>query len=257
MLNTDKIYLGGDSVGPGTVKICWTGGAGFIIEYAGTTIGIDLYLSDICRGNNGSFKRLVPSPVNAEALKLDFLVATHDHGDHFDKGSINVIVNPNTGTKLIGPGSVLRAALDMDIDSSLVYRLDRGEAAEFGCFKIYAVYCDHGEQSHDAIGVIIEIGGKRIYFTSDTCYRADLYKLINLEPKIDILLVPINGKYGNPDSKDAAYITAWVKPKIVIPCHFWLFKEHGGDPGSFVECCRKIAPESEVNVLAVGETIVV
>jgi len=68
--------------------------------------------------------------------------------------------------------------------------------------------------------------------------------------------VPINGK-GNPDPKDASYITGWVKPEKVIPSHFWMFAEHGGDPGAFMEHCRSIAPASEIIIPSIGEKIVI
>jgi L-ascorbate metabolism protein UlaG (beta-lactamase superfamily) len=46
-----------------------------------------------------------------------------------------------------------------------------------------------------------------------------------------------------------------LKPKLTIPCHYWLTKEHGGDPGEFAECCKRIAPEFEIAIPAIGETI--
>jgi L-ascorbate 6-phosphate lactonase len=243
--------------GAESVSLFWLGGAGFVFKYRDLVIGLDLYLSDSCRNDNGDFKRLVPPPVNAEDLELDYLISTHEHGDHLDTGSLSRLININTTTKLIGTGTVQKESLKLGISASRIIRLDRNESITLGQIKISAVFADHGNQSPDAIGVILELGGKRIYFTGDTCFRPDLHRLVPLNGDIDMLLVPINGKYGNPDSKDASYITAWVNPRTVIPCHYWLFKEHGGDPGEFAAVCREIAPGSNIAVLAIGEEFII
>lgn len=238
---------------PNDILLYWLGGAGFVIKKGNTLIGIDIYLSDACRNERDDFKRLIPPPLEPEDIRLDYLISTHEHGDHFDVGSITKFINRETETKLICPATVAKESKKLGIASSSVIELNRNESVNLGDIKIAGVFCDHGTQSPDAIGVIIKIGGRTIYFTSDTCYRSDLYKLVPLKDNIDVLLVPINGKFGNPDSKDASYITSWVKPRIVVPCHFWLFKEHGGDPGEFIACCEEIAPDSKIAVLAIGE----
>lgn len=239
----------------GNLTLHWLGGTSYIIRSDKIALGLDLYLSNACMGEDGSFKRLVPSPVRPEKLKLDFIIATHDHGDHFDIDSLDKLIDGSNSTRLIGPASVMKAAKKLSISSNNLIELNRGQKIDLESISIKAVFSDHREHSPDCIGVIIAIGGKRIYFTSDTCYRPDLPELIDLEGKIDLLIVPINGKWGNPDPKDASYITAWVKPDKVIPSHFWMFAEHGGDPGAFTEQCKIIAPESEIVIPAIGEKI--
>lgn len=240
---------------PSGNEVClyWFGGMGYIIKNKNHTIGLDIYLSDSCRNEKGDFKRLIPPPVKPQELKLDFLIATHDHGDHFDIGSIPLLLNEKTNTLLIGPVSVIESSKKMNINESKLIKLDRNETKSFNEIIFTGVFADHGKYSTDCIGIIINISKKSVYFTSDTCYRPDLPELIPIKDDIDVLIVPINGKFGNPDAKDASYITAWVKPKIVIPSHFWLFKEHGGDPGQFVDYCSVIAPDSRIEVLAIGE----
>jgi len=237
------------------VFLYWLGGMGYIIRSRNHTIGLDIYLSDSCRNNKGDFKRLIPPPVKPQELRLDFLIATHDHGDHFDIDSIPVLVNDKTSTLLIGPGSVIEASKKIKINETKLVKLDRNEKKSFSGITFTGVFADHGQYSKDCIGIIINISKKNIYFTSDTCFRPDLPVLVPLKDPIDVLIVPINGKFGNPDSKDASYITAWVKPKIVIPSHFWLFKEHGGDPGLFVDYCSEIAKGSRIEVLSIGEKL--
>jgi L-ascorbate 6-phosphate lactonase len=236
--------------------VYWLGGAGFIFKSPGLTVGLDLYLSDACQSEKGEYKRLVPPLVTPDELDLDYLIATHDHGDHLDTGSLKTFMGKNTKTRLLGPGTVIKIAKEtFGIDEKRLQRLDRNEKFQAGSFAVQAVFADHGELSPDAIGVILDIGGRRIYFTGDTCFRVDMPQLVPLGQPIDLLLVPINGKYGNPDSKDASYITSWVKPGMVIPCHYWMFREHGGDPGEFFSRCSAICPSTKIYIPAIGEKV--
>ena len=241
----------------GNLDLYWFGGTSFIIKSSKISLGLDLYLSNVCMRKDGSFKRLVPSLVRPEQLSLDYLIATHDHGDHFDTGSLKKIMSKNTPTKLVGPLSVMIMAKSMKIDSKRLIELNLGEEIEQENIYVRAVFADHGEHAPDCIGVIIYMEGKRIYFTSDTKFRPDLPELVKLDEKIDLLIVPINGKWGNPDPKDASYITAWVKPEKVIPSHFWMFAENSGDPGAFTEYCRSIAPVTKIIIPAMGEKIII
>ena len=99
------------------------------------------------------------------------------------------------------------------------------------------------------------MAGKVVYYIGDSRFRTDFLQCVEHYEPIDVFLVPINGKFGNPDARDAAYFVQMLRPKLTIPCHYWITKEHGGDPGEFVECCKRIAPGAAVEVLPIGETI--
>ena len=69
-----------------------------------------------------------------------------------------------------------------------------------------------------------------------------------------MLLPCINGVFGNMSHIDAAMLTQQVKPRYAIPCHFWMFAEHGaGDPAGFVHACRHFCPEVKALLLRPGE----
>lgn len=237
------------------VTVYWLGGAGFVIKAKSGTIGIDLFLSDMIRDGE-IYKRLTLPPIEARELSLDVLIASHEHPDHLDSGSLNDFINNNTATYLLGPKTMHEEALRLGIPKNRVIRLDREDLFDGQWFSLRAVKADHGNLSLDAIGVIIKVAGVNLYFTGDTCYKPTYNEMIGLKEQIDILMVPINSTYGNPGPDGAAYIAESVHTDMVIPCHYWLFKEHGGDPGAFIESCSKIAPSVRPVVLAVGEGIV-
>ena len=95
------------------IRLTWMGGAGFLITFGGLRIGIDIYLSDACHGADGSFKRLTLAPCRAQELDLDYLISTHDHGDHFDVISVPEMLNMNGRMKVICPSSVITFAGNM------------------------------------------------------------------------------------------------------------------------------------------------
>jgi len=240
------------------LAIQWMGGAGFLIEYNQTRIGIDLYISDACKNDRGEFKRLTPPPCGAGEIKMDYLISSHDHGDHLDIGSLEEWFEINKNLILIGPDSSLKEAEKL-ISHDKMRALNRGGIINLAPdIIIGGVFCDHGEQAPDAIGVVLNLGGVSIYFMGDMQYREDLLEATGVKD-IDILLVPINPAFGNPGTDGAAKMTEIIAPKrAVIPCHFWLFKEHGdGDPGSFERKCAEITPGTKCVVLAAGEKYII
>ncbi|GAG11888.1 unnamed protein product, partial [marine sediment metagenome] len=76
-------------------------------------------------------------------------------------------------------------------------------------------------------------------------------KVVSMKPKV--MIPVINGKFGNMDPLEAALLTRDVQAKIVIPCHFWTFAEHNGDPQSFIEACRREAPQVKVILMKQGK----
>lgn len=238
-----------------SICIRWVGGAGFIIEYDGVCIGIDLYLSNSCMDSEGNFKRLIPIPEDPKKLKMDFLIATHEHGDHLDQGCIDDWFSGNRELRLVGSSTALKEAKTIPENQKL--NLDRGDELVLSSnIIVNGVFCDHGDQSPDCIGVLLTLGNKTIYFTSDTCYRPDLQELTGIN-RPDVLLVPINPAFGNPGADGAAKLTKMFSPGIVIPCHYWLFKEHGGDPAEFERELQKTSPEMKSTTLAIGEKITI
>ena len=224
-----------------------------MIEYEDVCIGIDLYLSNSCMDSEGNMKRLVPIPVEPKDLNMDFLIASHEHGDHLDLGCLGDWFSINKSLKLIGPSTVLARAKVIPEEQKL--RLDRGDSLVLSVrITVAAVFCDHGELSPDCIGVLLTLGDKTIYFTSDTCYRPDLQELTGVKNP-DVMLVPINPAYGNPGADGAAKLAKMFSPKMVIPCHYWLTKEHGGDPAEFESELLKVASEIKSTTLAIGEEI--
>lgn len=221
----------------GTVGVCFLGQAGFIFKTpGGQLVAVDPYLSNCCEQYFG-FKRLMPYILDAGDLVFDQIITTHAHYDHFDPDSIPVMMQ-NGHTELIGALDIKTECERLGIHENVTY-LACGDTLERGEVKITAVPCDHGKDTPYALGLLLEISGKRIYIMGDTAYRPDYLENPMLHG-VDLLILPINGAFGNLNEEQAANVIRQLKPVLAVPCHFWNFAEHGGDPGLF----RRIMSET-------------
>jgi len=242
------------SLNQGEVGIIWLGQAGFLIkDNKGTTVAVDVYLTDSGERVAG-FKRLSPVLIPPEKLNADILLATHNHVDHLDPDAVPAIMG-NTNTILIGSEMVVKDCVAMGIEKTRLKTLEIGEKVNIKGIDITAAYADHGELTPDALGFFIELNGVRIYFTGDTAYRPErMADAIAFEP--DIIIPPINGAYGNLNEEEAAKLAGDTGAKVTIPCHFWTFREHGGNPQIFFEAMGIYAPQSIAKFLTPGETYI-
>jgi L-ascorbate metabolism protein UlaG (beta-lactamase superfamily) len=80
-------------------------------------------------------------------------------------------------------------------------------------------------------GLLINLGGKTIYQTGDTCLFGDM-KLIAERNPVDILVLPIGGHY-TMDRHDAVVAAQLVGADTVIPMHFDTFPPIETDAAAF------------------------
>lgn len=233
--------------------LTFAGQAGFIFESSsGYRIGVDLYLSNCCERYFG-FKRLMPYLYDPMELELDAVVATHAHYDHFDPDSVPLLLR-NNKTKLVAARDVKAEADRLGLDPAQITYLGVGESFTDGDVTITALPCDHGELAPDALGLLITVDGKRIYITGDTCYREDHFANPALAG-VDVLILPINGAFGNLDAAAGARCADIIGAGLTIPCHYWNFAEHGGDPAAFAGIMKAEHPDLAFLLMRPGESI--
>ena len=221
---------------PGELAVCWLGQAGFLLkDCQGKVLVIDPYLSN-CGEQMRGFKRLSPILLAPEELTPDYYLITHLHFDHFDYETVPKILERGTSPLFLGPSSCREKLLELGAPSGQCVRLDRGESYRDTAVSIRAVTADHGTMAPDAIGVLLERGGYRLYFSGDTAYREDIFQAAAAF-RPDMAMLSVNGRFGNMNAQEGARAAALCGAKYAVPCHFWTFAEHGGDPGDF---CRHV-----------------
>lgn len=248
-----KYRIDTTSLHVGEIAIVWLGQAGFMLKDSyNHIVAIDPYLTDYCERIVG-FRRVMPKLISPDAVCADVLISTHDHPDHFDDDAMPFLLSGET--ILLGAYSSIEKARKIGFDDKNMIKIAEGDVVDLDWCKIHAVYADHGDLAPDAIGVVIEIEGIKVYFAGDTAYRPDkIQKIADMKP--DIIIPPINGEYGNLDSAEAVKLTIDVKAKLVIPCHFWMFVEHKGDPFKFcTEAEERLNGICEYTIMTQGEIL--
>lgn len=222
------------SAAPGSLAICWLGQAGFLlVDDNGKQLVIDPYLTN-CGQRMRGFKRLSPMLLSPEELSPDYYIVTHLHFDHFDYDAIPVVVENSPKTLFLGPTSCNTELEKMGLPGERRRLIDRGEVYSDDAITVHALQADHGTMAPDAIGVLVEMSGHRVYFSGDTAFHEELFQEVAaLKPNIAVLSV--NGKFGNLNAEEGARAAVLTGAKFAVPCHCWTFAEHGGDPGKFCE----------------------
>ena len=237
----------------GEVGVFFLGQAGFIFKTSNNKlIAVDPYLSNCCERYFG-FKRLMPYILDAQELVFDHIIASHAHYDHFDPDSIPTLLS-NGHTEFIGAMDTKSECERLGLLKKVTY-LACEEVLERDGFKVTGMPCDHGELAPDALGLLFEMAGKKIYLMGDTAYRPELLKNPSLQ-NVDLLILPINGAFGNLNEEEAAKVIKELSPKLSVPCHYWNFAQHGGNPGVFIQKMQEIAPSNSYNLMRQGEALI-
>ena len=243
-------------VEPGTLAIFWMAQAGFVYKTSsGRVIYVDAYLSncvnrllsDLMYG----FKRIMPSPIEPEEVEADWVVCTHSHPDHFDYDAIPILAQ-KPRIKFVAAPDCRAEFQKLGVPADKYTIMERGKTLNYDDFSLTGIYADHGELAPDALGVVLQVGDIKVWQVGDTAYRPDMWQDV-FAMGIDVIVPPINGAFGNLDGVQAARLAHDARAKVAIPCHFWMFAEHGGNPAQFLDACKEYAPEVRPLLMSQGE----
>lgn len=246
--------IGETQVPAGSLAIFWLGQAGFAFKNSsGIIIYVDPYLSDVVERLHG-FKRIMASPIAPEDVVADLVISTHEHEDHLDTDAIPVMAH-HPRAHFAGPSNCVEFYRGAGLPPDRYFEMKDGGDYTFEGVRLMAVFADHGELARDALGVVIDFQGLRVYHPGDSAFRPDRMQAVAaLRP--DIALPCINGAYGNMDPEDAARLVHFVGARFAIPAHFWMFAEHNGDPARFLKACKELAPDVETRLMTQGERLI-
>ncbi len=216
------------------MNITWLTQGGFLFQSGITRIVVDPYLSD-CLERRKGLRRLVAPPLSIEQLKPDVVICTHNHLDHFDPETISQIATSYPDCLFAGPTTVQRHFREMGITTERIVLLAKDGSFKTGPFSLSSAPAFHGET--DAIGLVIEADGMKVYLTGDTELTDELLDAAG--NRVDLLLVCINGKWGNMNIDDAVRLAEVIQPGLAVPMHYGLFAENTVEPTGFIEQCRR------------------
>ncbi|MDD5679499.1 MAG: MBL fold metallo-hydrolase [Kiritimatiellae bacterium] len=230
--------------------VIWAlGQAGYIIRSCGKTIVIDPYLSDSAAGPEEKYGRIMPVPIRPEDLFADIFMATHDHLDHLDPDTVGPYRHKGR-TTFVAPRLACRKLYELGVPARNIVRVDSGEDREVEGIRVSGTYAVPTEpRVIDTTGYALQFpNGRTLCHTSDTAW-SDL--ILKTTPCAEVLLVAINGKWGNLTVDQAAALAARVAPKIAIPMHYDMMALNSADPAHFKRVLRARNPALAVKILKV------
>lgn len=242
----------------GNTHLFYAGQAGFIFKSkSGQTLALDLYLSDCGERFEGhiGFKRLLPRILSPQEMIFDYIIATHPHFDHYDVDSMPFLMS-NPHTELFASVDCKKFVDETALDEDRITYVKPSDICQAGAYTLNFINCDHGTLAPDAVGVIIEVDGKRIMIVGDTCLRLDRKAEYLSKGALDIMIAPINGAYGNLNEEDCVELSMALKPQLTIPCHYGLFATHKGLPGLFMELMNSKCPDNKYTLMTMGESLI-
>lgn len=246
-------------VDPGSLALFWLAQAGFVFKTpSGQIVYTDPYLTEYVQRAlpeyGQGFKRMMPKLIEPQEVDADYVVSTHSHQDHLDVDALpGLLQNPRI--HFIGAPDCRDLYEQNGMPAGRFTILHLNETLELGDFRLTGVFADHGELAPDALGVVFDFGGIKVWQVGDSAYRPDRWQDLFAEG-VDILLPPINGAFGNLNGVEAARLANEAHARIVIPCHFWMFPFHYGSPMEFLDACKEYAPSSQPLLLTPGELFV-
>jgi L-ascorbate 6-phosphate lactonase len=230
------------------------GQAGYVARCGDKTLAIDPYLTDSAGRASPDFARIHPTPVEPEDLCVDLFLVTHDHLDHLDPETVKRYRHKKT-TLFVAPRLACQKLEKLHVPSANIRRLDSGERLQLPGVEISAVYAVPTEpRAIDTEGFHIRFAnGRSFYHTSDTSFSP---LLLAAAPRAELLLVCINGKWGNLGIDDAIRLANHLRPRTAIPNHYDIMRFNSEEPEAFRVRMRMECPGVPVSILTVMEPYV-
>jgi L-ascorbate metabolism protein UlaG (beta-lactamase superfamily) len=251
--------------------IVWLGHSSFFMRIKGVT-----YITDPIMSNLPTSKRKVPNPYEISTLgKIDYILISHAHFDHFDITTLKEIVKKNPKTEILGPMGINKL-----LDDKVFESIKTQEAGWFQKFdtgslnEIVFLPAKHWHRRNlfDFNKVLwggfgVRAGDLKIYFAGDTAKEDDFFNQINeIYNGFDICMIPIGAyspqflmkdEHVNPE--EAIGIFQQVKGGYFIPMHYGTYDLSDEPLGEPIKRLNNHASEKGLKDkmlnLAVGESL--
>jgi L-ascorbate metabolism protein UlaG (beta-lactamase superfamily) len=221
------------------MEIKFLGHSAFSLHDGDVTVLVDPFLT----GNP-------KAAVSADELQADAILLTHGHADHVGD---TVAIAKRTGARV---QAIVEIANELGEEGLDVIDTNIGGTATFAWGSSRLVQAFHTSTTPKgtvtpAAGLVVEIGGKRIYIVGDSGLFSDL-ALPGKRGKIDIAIIPIGGHY-TMDRFDAVVAAELIGADVVIPCHYNTFPTIEADAQAY-KADVEHAGFAQVVVLDPGES---
>lgn len=236
-------------------RLWWLGQSGFLLQFQGTHLLIDPYLSDSLTAKYAQTEKphvrmseRVIDPVHLDFI--DIVTSSHNHTDHLDRETLLPLMSVNPDMDLIIPEANRAFVMQrLECDPTFPIGLNAGQQLNLKGFRIHGIPAAHNELDQDGngrylyLGYIFRFGTWTVYHSGDTLWYEGLEAHLK-SFDIDLALLPINGNRperkvaGNLNAQEAALLGQKLNA-LVVPCHYHMFEFNTEDPARFVEAAKE------------------
>jgi L-ascorbate metabolism protein UlaG (beta-lactamase superfamily) len=251
---------------PARLHLWWLGQSGFLVQWNGSHLLLDPYLSDSLTtkysATDKPHVRMTERVVAPDRLGfVDVVTSSHNHTDHLDRETLGPLIHSNPAIRLIVPAANREfAASRLQLPAGRLDLIETGTPLRLAGFEINAVPSAHetvetddlGRPRH--VGLVVRAGPWTVYHSGDTVRHDGMVESLR-RWEIDIALLPINGRgrgvAGNLTGVEAAQLAKDIGARVVIPCHYDMFQFNTVSPDEFV--CTATAIGQPHRLLRNGE----
>jgi len=235
--------------------------ASVLIDFGGPKLLTDPWFSE--KGGFPGYYRGEPLGIELKDLpRLAGVAASHGHYDHYDIGTFRAY--PDKAV----PFAVKRRTEDRARKGGFtnIHPMDAWETTQLGPIRVTAAPAKHFIPE---VTYIFEASGFTVYFGGDTLLIPELREVAQRFPRIDLVLLPVNGlrlrptnQQGVMTAEEAAELTSILQPRHAVPIHYafhagWLgdhlVLKYNGTPERYFAAARNDAPSTKVEILDPGQ----
>lgn len=250
------------------------GQEGFLIKWREKTLLFDPYLSNAVYDNAGDpWSRAFETPLApSQCADIDYVICSHHHDDHMDRQTLQVI-GESANTRFIVPKAHLSLMKEWGFRDEQLIGISHGQVLELeGGLKLEAHAAMHEQFEQDEAGEHKYLGyvacfgeDLQIYHAGDTIGFPELAAWLQSKGRIDVALLPINGRdfvrnakgiVGNMNYREAIELAAQLKVELLVPMHYGLFPHNDENPAYFVDYLYRHYPRQKFHMFTPGERFI-